>query len=100
MFWRRRPEAPKRVTLLDHFGAGNLGNECTLQAAIQQTLIHLPEAVLQCARVRRGSANQPARNFPHRHCVKINRAPSQAGMTYSSGGGRFFMAWESVMLRG
>ena len=49
MFWRQRPAATKRVTFLGHFGAGNLGNECTLQAAIQQISIHLPQAYLQCA---------------------------------------------------
>jgi polysaccharide pyruvyl transferase WcaK-like protein len=38
-----------RVTFLGHFGAGNLGNECTLQAAIQQISSYLPRARLQCA---------------------------------------------------
>lgn len=39
----------ERVTFLGHFGAGNLGNECTLQAAIERTLRCWPEARLLCA---------------------------------------------------
>src|SRR5262249_32952472 len=31
-----------------HFGAGNLGNECTLQAVIEQILRRRPDAQLQC----------------------------------------------------
>jgi polysaccharide pyruvyl transferase WcaK-like protein len=37
-----------RVSLYGHFGDGNLGNECTLQAVIEQTVRHLPEAQLLC----------------------------------------------------
>ena len=39
----------ERITFLGHFGAGNLGNECTLQAAIERALGRWPEATLQCA---------------------------------------------------
>src|SRR5271165_5530357 len=46
---RQRKTKPIRITILGHFGAGNLGNECTLQATIQQTLSYLPQARLQCA---------------------------------------------------
>ena len=39
---------PMRISLYGHFGAGNLGNECTLQAAIEQTLRCWPGARLLC----------------------------------------------------
>jgi polysaccharide pyruvyl transferase WcaK-like protein len=38
----------KRVVFVGVFGAGNLGNECTLQAAIEQTKARWPQASLQC----------------------------------------------------
>jgi polysaccharide pyruvyl transferase WcaK-like protein len=38
----------KKITFLGHFGAGNLGNECTLQAIIERALRRWPEASLQC----------------------------------------------------
>src|SRR5262245_21327229 len=37
-----------RIGFYGHFGAGNLGNECTLQAAIEQTLRHRPNAQMLC----------------------------------------------------
>jgi polysaccharide pyruvyl transferase WcaK-like protein len=37
-----------RVSFYGHFGAGNLGNECTLQAVIEQTLQRWPDAQLLC----------------------------------------------------
>ena len=39
----------ERITFLGHFGAGNLGNECTLQAAIERTLRRWPQASILCA---------------------------------------------------
>jgi polysaccharide pyruvyl transferase WcaK-like protein len=39
---------PIRILFYGNFGAGNLGNECTLQAAIEQTLQRWPEARLEC----------------------------------------------------
>ena len=39
----------KGIILLGHFGAGNLGNECTLQAVIERTLRRWPQASLLCA---------------------------------------------------
>jgi polysaccharide pyruvyl transferase WcaK-like protein len=39
---------PLRISLFGHFGAGNLGNECTLQAVIQRILQLRPDAELQC----------------------------------------------------
>ena len=35
---RKIPENPQESTFYGNFGAGNLGNECTLQAVIEQTL--------------------------------------------------------------
>jgi polysaccharide pyruvyl transferase WcaK-like protein len=46
--WQSRAKI-KRITFLGHFGAGNLGNECTLQATIERTLQRWPQASLQCA---------------------------------------------------
>jgi polysaccharide pyruvyl transferase WcaK-like protein len=58
---------PMRISLYGHFGAGNLGNECTLQAAIEQTLRCWPGARLLCfctnpqdVRVRHGIAALPS----------------------------------------
>jgi polysaccharide pyruvyl transferase WcaK-like protein len=39
---------PARISFYGHFGDGNLGNECTLQAVIEQTSRRLPEAQLLC----------------------------------------------------
>jgi polysaccharide pyruvyl transferase WcaK-like protein len=39
---------PARIGLYGNFGAGNLGNECTLQAVIEQTLRRRPDAQLLC----------------------------------------------------
>jgi polysaccharide pyruvyl transferase WcaK-like protein len=39
---------PRTIGLYGNFGAGNLGNECTLQAVIEQTLLRWPEAQLLC----------------------------------------------------
>jgi polysaccharide pyruvyl transferase WcaK-like protein len=39
---------PARISFYGNFGAGNLGNECTLQAVIEQTLRRWPDARLLC----------------------------------------------------
>ena len=39
---------PVRISFYGNFGAGNLGNECTLQAVIEQTLLRWPDAQLLC----------------------------------------------------
>src|SRR6266849_9408051 len=39
---------PPRISFYGNFGAGNLGNECTLQAVIEQTLRRWPDAQLLC----------------------------------------------------
>src|SRR5262245_9709123 len=39
---------PARISFYGNFGAGNLGNECTLQAIIEQTLRRWPDAQLLC----------------------------------------------------
>jgi polysaccharide pyruvyl transferase WcaK-like protein len=39
---------PLRVSFYGNFGAGNLGNECTLQAVIEQTRMRWPDAQLLC----------------------------------------------------
>jgi polysaccharide pyruvyl transferase WcaK-like protein len=49
LMFRRRRAQTERVTMVGHFGAGNIGNECTLQASIEQISRLLPQAALQCA---------------------------------------------------
>src|SRR5258708_2706112 len=46
----RSPEfmKPARISFYGNFGAGNLGNECTLQAVIEQTRRRRPDAQLLC----------------------------------------------------
>jgi polysaccharide pyruvyl transferase WcaK-like protein len=39
---------PSRIVFYGNFGAGNLGNEVTLQTAIEQTLVRCPQAQLLC----------------------------------------------------
>src|SRR5258707_11245383 len=39
---------PARIGLYGSFGAGNLGNECTLQAVIERVLRRWPDAQLLC----------------------------------------------------
>jgi polysaccharide pyruvyl transferase WcaK-like protein len=46
--WSTKSMRPRRVSFYGNFGAGNLGNECTLQAAIEQILKRLPDAQLLC----------------------------------------------------
>jgi polysaccharide pyruvyl transferase WcaK-like protein len=56
-----------RIVFYGNFGAGNLGNECTLQTAIEQTVARLPHAELICVcpnpedvRARHGIAAAPS----------------------------------------
>jgi len=58
---------PHRIVLYGNFGAGNLGNECTLQTAIEETLRRAPHAQLLCVctnpedvRTRHGIAAVPS----------------------------------------
>jgi polysaccharide pyruvyl transferase WcaK-like protein len=58
---------PTRIVFYGNFGAGNLGNEVTLQTAIEQTLARLPHAKLLCictnpddVRARHGIAAAPS----------------------------------------
>ena len=58
---------PSRIVFYGNFGAGNLGNEVTLQTAIEQTLTRLPHASLLCVcpdpddvRARHGIAAAPS----------------------------------------
>jgi polysaccharide pyruvyl transferase WcaK-like protein len=39
---------PQRITLFGNFGAGNLGNEATLQAMVHNLRRHLPDAEISC----------------------------------------------------
>ena len=39
---------PAKISFYGNFGAGNLGNECTLQAVIEQTVRHWPNAQMLC----------------------------------------------------
>jgi polysaccharide pyruvyl transferase WcaK-like protein len=43
-----------RISFYGNFGAGNLGNECTLQAVIEQTRRRWPDAQLLCSAQIRG----------------------------------------------
>lgn len=58
---------PTSIVFYGNFGAGNLGNEVTLQTAIEQTLNRLPQAKLLClctnpedVRARHGIAAAPS----------------------------------------
>ena len=58
---------PARIVFYGNFGAGNLGNEVTLETAIEQTLRRLPHAKMLCVctnpedvRVRHGIAAAPS----------------------------------------
>jgi polysaccharide pyruvyl transferase WcaK-like protein len=41
-------KSPRKISLYGNFGAGNLGNECTLQAVIEQIWRRWPDAQLLC----------------------------------------------------
>src|SRR5882672_9284470 len=44
--WSTKSVKPARISFYGNFGAGNLGNECTLQAVIEQILRRWPDAKL------------------------------------------------------
>jgi polysaccharide pyruvyl transferase WcaK-like protein len=46
--WPAKSKRPARISFYGNFGAGNLGNECTLQAVIEQTTRRLSDARLMC----------------------------------------------------
>jgi polysaccharide pyruvyl transferase WcaK-like protein len=46
--WTAKSMKPARISFYGNFGAGNLGNECTLQAVIEQILRRWPDAQLLC----------------------------------------------------
>jgi polysaccharide pyruvyl transferase WcaK-like protein len=46
--WSMKSMKPVRVGFYGNFGVGNLGNECTLQAIIEQILRRWPDAQLLC----------------------------------------------------
>jgi len=46
--WSTKSMKPARISFYGNFGAGNLGNECTLQAVIEQILRRWPDAKLLC----------------------------------------------------
>lgn len=46
--WTVKSMKPARISFYGNFGAGNLGNECTLQAVIEQILRRWPDAQLLC----------------------------------------------------
>ena len=68
---------PPRIVFYGNFGAGNLGNEVTLQTAIEHTLLRLPAAQLVCVCTNPGDVRT-------RH--RIEAAPSHsrgAGWSWS-----------------
>lgn len=46
--WSAKSKNPPRISFYGNFGAGNLGNECTLQAVIEQTSRRWPDAGMLC----------------------------------------------------
>src|SRR5246500_802683 len=46
--WSQSMKSPRKISLYGNFGAGNLGNECTLQAVIEQIWRRWPDAQLLC----------------------------------------------------
>ncbi len=46
--WSAKSMKPARISFYGHFGAGNLGNEATLQAVIEQILRRWPDGELLC----------------------------------------------------
>jgi len=62
---------PLRIAFYGNFGAGNLGNECTLQAVIQAVRLRLPDAQLLCI------CTEP-QDVQSRHGVAAVRATARA----------------------
>jgi polysaccharide pyruvyl transferase WcaK-like protein len=46
--WSAKSMKPARISFYGNFGAGNLGNECTLQAVIEEIRRRWPDAQLVC----------------------------------------------------
>src|SRR5271165_2092404 len=46
--WSAKSMKPARISFYGNFGAGNLGNEATLQAVIEQILRRWPDGQLLC----------------------------------------------------
>jgi polysaccharide pyruvyl transferase WcaK-like protein len=46
--WSTKPGVPARISFYGNFGAGNLGNEATLQVVIERIQQHWPDAQLLC----------------------------------------------------
>jgi polysaccharide pyruvyl transferase WcaK-like protein len=71
---------PKRIAFYGVFGAGNLGNECTLQVIIEQILRRWPDAQFLCfctnpedVRTRHGIAAFPAEAIARAAAAKSSR---------------------------
>jgi polysaccharide pyruvyl transferase WcaK-like protein len=78
---------PARITFYGNFGAGNLGNECTLQVIIEQTLRRWPDAQLLCF------CTNP-QDVRTRH--NIAAIPSEAVDKTAAGGGRSGGLWDRL----
>jgi len=80
---------PTRIVFYGNFGAGNLGNEVTLQTAIEQTLRRLPTARIVCVctgpedvRARHGIEAAPSLS----HDYHWSWSDLSAGLAGSAGG--------------
>lgn len=62
---------PKRIAFYGNFGDGNLGNECTLQTAIEHTLQRWPDARLEC--ICTGPEDVRARHGIAAFCCRARR---------------------------
>jgi len=74
---------PTRIAFYGNFGAGNLGNEVTLQTAIEQTRRRIPHAQLLC--ICTGPDDVRAR---HGICAIRSTAPPASPRPAHSAGGR------------
>lgn len=82
---RSQPDRKVSIAFLGWFGAGNLGNECTLQAMIHHCRSAWPEAVLRCICVvpedveaRHGIAAIPINEIPLHPAVGTPRPRSRS----------------------
>jgi len=78
---------PLRISFYGNFGAGNLGNECTLQAAIEQTLQCWPGAQLSCfctdpqdVRIRHNIAALPSEAVDKTAAERAGSRPPRGGL--------------------
>ena len=91
---------PLRISFYGNFGAGNLGNECTLQAVIEQTLQCWPGAQLLClctnpqdVRARHNIAAFPSEAFDKIAAERAGSRPPRGGLV------RFFrIAFQRIPL--